>query len=125
MGIGTTIRNLRKEKNISLRKLAELTKLSKSTISDIENCKSKNPTMETLEKIATALNIDVTYLLNTSLNNMHEDSPNELFSEEFFDDSSAHFIQAIRKTKNMSKENLEKIASYIDSLSEDDNWKGF
>ena len=43
MTLGDKIRLLRTEKKVSIRKLSDLTGLSKSTLSDIENNKSKKP----------------------------------------------------------------------------------
>jgi transcriptional regulator with XRE-family HTH domain len=58
MSLGETIRNIRKSKGYSIMKVKELTGLSKSTISDLENDKS-SPTADTLQKIAIALNVSV------------------------------------------------------------------
>ena len=59
MSLGTIIRDIRKSKGYSIMKIKELTGLSKSTISEIENDKS-NPTTATLEKIANVLGVPVT-----------------------------------------------------------------
>lgn len=58
MTLGGRIRELRNEKGYSMMKIRELTGLSKSTISEIENDKS-SPTAETLQKIANALEVTV------------------------------------------------------------------
>lgn len=58
MSLGETIRNFRKSKGFSIMKVKELTGLSKSTISDLENDKS-SPTADTLQKIAIALGVSV------------------------------------------------------------------
>lgn len=58
MTLGEKIRFLRKEKHYSILKLRELTGLSKSTISELENDKS-SPTTATLEKIANALGVKI------------------------------------------------------------------
>ncbi|AOY78189.1 transcriptional regulator [Clostridium formicaceticum] len=49
---------MRKEKRYSIMDIRDLTGLSKSTISEVENDKS-NPTTETLQKIAKALGVSV------------------------------------------------------------------
>ena len=56
--IGEKIQKLRKEKNLSLRALAEKAGISKSTLSDIENGNT-NPTTNTLNKLAIALNVSL------------------------------------------------------------------
>lgn len=58
MTIGERIRKMRKEKRYSIMDIRDLTGLSKSTISEVENDKS-NPTTETLQKIAKALGVSV------------------------------------------------------------------
>lgn len=58
MSLGENIRMARKNKGYSIMKVRELTGLSKSTISDLENDNS-SPTAETLQKIASALGVPV------------------------------------------------------------------
>lgn len=60
--ISDRIRNLRVKKNWSLDKLADVTGLSKSYLSQIENCE-KNPPISTLTKIAFGLGEDVIRLI--------------------------------------------------------------
>ncbi len=69
MSLGENIRNLRKNKGYSMMKINELTGLSKSTISDLENDKS-SPTSETLQKLANALEVSISdfFDLKTSKN---------------------------------------------------------
>jgi repressor LexA len=55
MYIVERIKYLRKQKKISLRNLAEQSKVSKTTINEIENGIVKNPTIDTLQKIVEAL----------------------------------------------------------------------
>lgn len=50
------IKDLRKNKNLTQKQLAEKAGLSQSTISDIEDG-TKSPRLKTLDKIATALDI--------------------------------------------------------------------
>lgn len=58
MTVGQNVRKTRQEKGLSILQVREITGLSKSTISEIENDKS-SPTVETLKKIADALNTNV------------------------------------------------------------------
>ena len=53
--IGNRIRDLRKKKNISQEKLAELSELDRTYINSVENGK-RNISIENIEKIAKALN---------------------------------------------------------------------
>ncbi len=56
MGVGDRIREIRENKKISLRNLAERTEVSASLISQIENGKV-DPSLSTLRKIAIALDV--------------------------------------------------------------------
>lgn len=63
--IGIKISILRKKLKYSQEKLAELADLSKTSINSIERAQSK-PTIETLERIAKALNIELKELVDVS-----------------------------------------------------------
>jgi transcriptional regulator with XRE-family HTH domain len=80
MSVGTTIRTIRNNKKITLKMITEITGLSKSTLSDIENDKS-SPSVDTLNKIATALEVPVTdFFINpndTVSNHNNVNSDNE------------------------------------------------
>jgi transcriptional regulator with XRE-family HTH domain len=54
----------RKNKNLTLIKLATVTGLSKSTLNNIENGKV-SPTLDELEAIAKALNVKITDLFDS------------------------------------------------------------
>ncbi len=60
-----TIRNLRKSKNLSLTELSHLTHISKSYLSKLERNNLYNCNTQTLEKIATALNVNIKDLFYT------------------------------------------------------------
>lgn len=53
------IKNIRKKKQMTIRNLAESSNVSVGYLSDLENCKTENPTKETMDKIAAALNSTV------------------------------------------------------------------
>lgn len=57
--LGDNIRKIRKDKKISINKLAEQTGISLGYISDLENNKSTNPSIDKLNLIANALNVSV------------------------------------------------------------------
>lgn len=57
--IGNILSNNRKSKKMTLKELASLSGVGPSTISDIETGKAKHPRMDTLEKLAKALDISV------------------------------------------------------------------
>ncbi len=63
MGIANNLKKIRAEKNYSLERVVRLADLSLNTIVKIENGANKNPTIDTLSKIAKALEIGVDDLI--------------------------------------------------------------
>lgn len=61
--ISTNLKKLRDKKGYSLEKVARLADLSLNTIIKVENGVNKNPTIETLTKIAKALEVGVDELI--------------------------------------------------------------
>lgn len=61
--LGERIKELRKEKRLTQEKLAELAKVDPKSIIQIEAGK-RNPTLKTINKIAQALKIPLSDLLN-------------------------------------------------------------
>jgi len=62
--IAENLKKLRDKKGYSLEKVARLADLSLNTIVKIENGVNQNPTIETLTKIAKALEVGVDELIN-------------------------------------------------------------
>ena len=65
--LGARLRRLRENKKLSLRKLGEMAHLSHSFIADIESGRS-NPSIDTLNALAKALDVPVTELIGESAN---------------------------------------------------------
>ena len=61
--IAENIRKIRAKKELSLEKIARLADLSLNTIVKVENGVNTNPTIETLTKIAKALEVGVDDLI--------------------------------------------------------------
>ena len=61
--IAKTVKRLREKMGISQEKLARLADVSNNTIINIEAGKQGNPTIETLKKIANALNTPIEDLI--------------------------------------------------------------
>lgn len=57
--IGKSIRKHRLKKELSLEKLARLADLSFPTIAKIESGETPNPTIETIKRIASALEVSI------------------------------------------------------------------
>ncbi|BBH23704.1 MerR family transcriptional regulator [Paenibacillus baekrokdamisoli] len=62
MDIGSTIRNIRKRKNITIAQICEETGLSQGFMSQVETNKT-SPSISTLDQIANALNVPLAFLL--------------------------------------------------------------
>lgn len=74
MNIGEAIRQIRKEKRILVKELAERSSLSKTALSNIEHGRSF-PTQQTVEALCAGLGVPVSYILFTSIT--EEDLPLE------------------------------------------------
>ena len=61
--IGKNLKNLRKQKGLSQDRLSKLADISYNTVIKLETGGIVNPTIETLQKIAKALNISVDDLI--------------------------------------------------------------
>jgi transcriptional regulator with XRE-family HTH domain len=61
--ISANLKKIRAEKGLSLEKIARLADLSLNTIVKIENGVNQNPTIETLTRIAKALEVGVDDLI--------------------------------------------------------------
>ncbi len=59
----TKIKHLREKKGLSQEKLARIADVSNNTIVNIESGKQTNPTIETVSKIAKALDVAIEELL--------------------------------------------------------------
>ena len=64
MSISNNLKKIRAEKGYSLEKVARLADLSLSTVVKIEDGTNKNPTIDTLSKIAKALEVGIDDLIS-------------------------------------------------------------
>lgn len=62
-----TIKFLRKDRHISLRKLSKMSNVSRPYLSNLEANRRFNPSMDTLGKIADALGVDIKDLFYSEL----------------------------------------------------------
>lgn len=117
MDISEKLKSLRKQSNISLRDLAKKTGLSKTTLGDLEKG-TKNPSLETVEKIAVAFNISTADLLKET------NSPGDLIATAR--DSSSELLAGLSKSgdlmnvlyraKDAPKETMDQMATFLDAL---------
>ena len=121
MTIGEKVHQLRKERDVSLRRLSEITKLAKSTISDIENDVTKGASIESLEKIAYAFSVPVSYFFD-------EEAQAQEIAKRLNDrvdtimegaiGKSDKLVRALHRAKDQPTETLDDIAEFIDIIIE-------
>ncbi|WP_394896268.1 helix-turn-helix domain-containing protein [Clostridium paraputrificum] len=77
MAIGKAILLIAKEKNITKYRISKLSGVTQTTLGEITNGKNKNPTVETLEKIANGIGIPLSELLRRAEKISKEETKNE------------------------------------------------
>lgn len=102
--LGDKIRKLRKQQNLSLERLADLTDSSKSYIWELENKENPKPSADKLTRIAAVLNVTPDFLANDRLN---EPLPSEA-DEAFF-----------RKYRGLSPDTKKKLDDILKILEDD------
>ncbi len=103
--LGEKLHRLRKEKQLTLDRLAELTDSSKSYLWELENRSFVRPSAEKLTKIASILDTTVDYLL---------DEKGKVTEEEATD------LQFYRKYRQKPKETRERIRKMVDLWDQDE-----
>jgi transcriptional regulator with XRE-family HTH domain len=71
--VARAVRDARRGRNLSQRQLAGRMQVPRTYISKIENGKAM-PTLSSLERLATALEVDMCNLLHDARNRQHDDS---------------------------------------------------
>lgn len=102
--IGERIKSLRKDNNLTQKKLADLTGLSEISIRKYENGE-RNPKFDTLEKISQALNVQVDYLLGRT---EFKKFDSQIMKDDIFN--------LIKKSDNNNKEFSKLIRSIVDTM---------
>jgi len=103
--LGDKIRALRKEKKLSLERLAELTESSKSYIWELENKDDPKPSAEKIGKIASVLEVTTEFLLTESTTPPGE----EVIDEAFY-----------RKYKSMPEGTKKRLRKILDAWDDDE-----
>ena len=116
MTIGEKLKILREKRNISLRRLAEITALSKTTLNDLERG-IKNPSFETVERIAKAFSMTtVDFLRETAspedLVDAAKSSGSELLEAL---SASEKLIATLFRAKDKPKEELDEFALFLEA----------
>lgn len=116
MKIGIKIKQLRTDKGLTLKQLAEVTNLSISFISDIENGR-RNPSLDNLNILASALGTYSEALISDSKDYISNDYPRDN-SIPVLDDPHVRALARRSLDKNPGKQALLK--KLIKSMLEED-----
>lgn len=100
--IGQRIRTIRTKKKMSLSQLAERSRVTKSYLSQIERNICTNPSIEFVEKIAVALNVNPEVLLGWGQN------------EDEITNLDNHFSYVKKCLLTINDEQLKELKDYID-----------
>jgi len=126
MNTGEIIKSLRRDRRITQKHLAELTGLATITIQQYEASKYK-PKLEQLQRIAAALNVPVTDLVEPDVLNITNDML-ELFSNsnlkaEPSTQNSSQENYLIVKFRELNEKGKKKATDYIDDLAQIPEYK--
>lgn len=83
--LGDKLRELRKERKLTLEKLAELAGLSKSYLWELENRESQRPSAEKLNALAKQLGVDPVFFFEDDVREPEERHLDEAFYREYKD----------------------------------------
>jgi transcriptional regulator with XRE-family HTH domain len=125
--LGNLVKMKREEKGLSLRELAKRCNLSHSYIDSIEKGydgktkKAVSPTIETIEKLATGLNIAINDLLTTigilKMDNPQPIPPNLEVPLPSLSPDEMALLEKYRRMKDNEKDTMHKVA---DTIAPDD-----
>jgi transcriptional regulator with XRE-family HTH domain len=103
--LGEKLRELRKERQLTLEKLAERAGLSKSYLWELENRESQRPSAEKLTALADVLGVAATYFIEEDIR-----APEERHLDEAF-------FRGYQKLEPEAKEQLRRILTTFKKTS--------
>ncbi|EJE7234036.1 helix-turn-helix transcriptional regulator [Clostridium sporogenes] len=106
MNFGEFFKNIRKEKGLSQRQLAELSHISNTEISRIESGERQNPSPNILKSIAPHLGISYGELM-IKAGYIDESIEHEKYTEHIFRNSDGEFADTIKLAKNIQDKDSE------------------
>lgn len=127
MSIGTKIKTMRKEKGMTLQQIAVIMGCSPQLISQYEAGK-RIPKIETIQKIATALNVPISELVSSEVLALTNDMI-ELFSNSDVqslgssepNNPQEHYL--ISKFRDLNEKGQKKTIDYVEDLSQIQTYK--
>lgn len=109
--LAENLKQIRKTKNLSLRALSEKSGISKTTICDLERGILRNPTIETIEKLAKALETDS----NTLRGIVSEAKLDDYFKKLEITERYSEVMERLFKV-NYTEDEIKKIMDFMDFL---------
>ncbi|AWI03477.1 helix-turn-helix domain-containing protein [Clostridium drakei] len=106
MKFGEFLKNLRKEKGLSQRQLADLCNISNTEISRIESGKRQKPSPNILKAIAPYLGISYGELM-TKAGYIEETIDHEKYTELIFRTEDGEFADTLKMAKNIHNKDSE------------------
>ncbi|WP_434296259.1 helix-turn-helix domain-containing protein [Clostridium sporogenes] len=106
MNFGEFFKNIRKEKGLSQRQLAELSHISNTEISRIESGERQNPSPNILKSIAPHLGISYGELM-IKAGYIDESIEHEKYTEHIFRNCDGEFADTIKLAKNIQDKDSE------------------
>ncbi|MFL9869537.1 helix-turn-helix transcriptional regulator [Paraburkholderia fungorum] len=81
--LGDKLRELRKEKSLTLEKLADMANMSKSYLWELENRESQRPSAEKLTQLADVLGVAASYFIEEDVRKPEERHLDEAFYRNY------------------------------------------
>lgn len=114
MSIGEQIKKRRKELGMSAEDLGKATGRSRATIYRLENGDTSSFTVETLEAIASALGVDLAYLLSESIQDNLKAWPESAAAIYMATDNLFEKYGALMSALDtLSKDDLKEVENFI------------
>ncbi|WP_427340181.1 helix-turn-helix domain-containing protein [Caloranaerobacter sp. DY30410] len=123
MSLGSRLKELRKEKQLSIREVAKIFNIGKTTVSNYENDERK-PDYEMIKKFAEFYGVTTDYLLGlTDERNIYKLKKDELPLE--IRELGVEYITVTKelKEKGLSPEDIRKIVKFVEDIKKQDNKK--
>ncbi|GGG82903.1 hypothetical protein GCM10011585_28170 [Edaphobacter dinghuensis] len=107
--VATAVRDLRHVRNLSQRQLAARMNVPRTYISKIENGKAM-PTLSSLDRLAKALQVDISTLLRDS-NNRHRDETAVLMTDPFLAEIAEYTSQLDALQRSIFLNHVRELAA--------------
>lgn len=124
MTLGNKIKEIRKIKGMSLTKLSQITGLSRTTITEIENATNgRNPTTSTLDKLAEALQVPLEDFFKEEKTEDYIDRLNDKEVVKLYEAMQKNDQLKIfyKKTQALSPKDLRLVLKIVEELNSEND----